>query len=303
MDRDPVLINTLEELKSLVDLVARQDISLGDIKPPLYIDIEGEQLSRHGKISLMTVLVYSSDYNMYPHIINIYSLGLAAFSTAGKLGKSFKDILESPDVLKVFFDVRNDSDALYAHYGVKLQGVRDIQLMESARRLNTHGRRYLAGLSKCIEEAPFAFNKRERDEWRVCKATGEALWNPRKGGSYSVFEAWPLSDDIIKYCVGDVQYLPMLYYKYRCQTVRWNNLIAEASQTRVYLSQTADYQPNGPGRALSPWNAEQNQLLDEWNAPPPVTDYFSYDSDRDWSPDDSNDYEDWTRADWQGPPS
>jgi len=32
-------------------------------------------------------------------------------------------ILESPDIPKVFFDVRNDSDALYSHFDVSLAGV------------------------------------------------------------------------------------------------------------------------------------------------------------------------------------
>ncbi|KAL2816178.1 ribonuclease H-like domain-containing protein [Aspergillus cavernicola] len=278
MVKDFALINTLEALKSLVDWAARQDTWMGNSQPPLYINIEGEQLSQHGKISLMTVLVYPSEFLMRPNIVDIHLLGPAAFSTAGKLGKSLKDILESPQILKVFFDVRNDSDALYAHYGIQLQGVRDIQLMESARRLHTLEQRYLSGLSKYI--AKTLFDKKEIDQWKLCKATGEALWNPRKGGSYIVFNARPLSDDIIKYYVGDVQYLPRLYFKYRCSTDRWSNLITEASQMRVCASQTADYQPDGPGRALSPWDAEQNQLLDEWDAPPPQTDYFSYDSDR-----------------------
>jgi hypothetical protein len=30
----------------------------------------------------------------------------------------------------VFFDLRNDSDALYAHYGIKLNFVIDVQLLE-----------------------------------------------------------------------------------------------------------------------------------------------------------------------------
>ncbi|PGH06939.1 hypothetical protein AJ79_06413 [Helicocarpus griseus UAMH5409] len=142
MVEDPEFVNTLEGLKSLVDWVARMETWLGNPRPPLYIDIEGERLSRHGRVSLMTVLVYpgDSEFLMRPHIIDIHSLGPAAFSAAGKEGKTFKDILESPQILKVFFDVRNDSDALYAHYGIKLQGVRDIQLMESARRPNTHRR-------------------------------------------------------------------------------------------------------------------------------------------------------------------
>ncbi|EYE90254.1 uncharacterized protein EURHEDRAFT_417608 [Aspergillus ruber CBS 135680] len=29
-----------------------------NLRPPLYIDIEGKSLSRHGKVSLLTMLVY-----------------------------------------------------------------------------------------------------------------------------------------------------------------------------------------------------------------------------------------------------
>ncbi|RAK71695.1 uncharacterized protein BO72DRAFT_453453 [Aspergillus fijiensis CBS 313.89] len=303
MAKETTFIDTQDGLKGLVDLIARQDTWMGDFKPLLYIDLEGRKLSRHGTISLMTVLVSPGHGLMSPHVIDIHSLGSVAFSTTGQRGNSLKDILESPQIIKAFFDVRNDSDALYAHYGVRLQGVRDIQLMESAARPNTPGRKYLSGLSKCIEQA--LFNAREREKWMLDKTNEEALWNPEKGGSYSVFDKRPLLDAIIRYCVGDVQYLPTLYTRYRHSTDRWNQLIAEASQKRVSLSHAVEYQPEGPGRALSPWSPEQNKLLDEWNAPPPRPsgDYFSYDSDDDWYPYDDNDFEDWTREPWQGPPS
>lgn len=132
-------------------------------------------------------LSLESEFLMRPQIVDIHSLGAVAFSTAGQLGKSSKDILELQQILKVLFDAGNDSYALYAHNGVELQGVRDIQLMESACRLNTHGRRYLFGLSKYIEGS--LFNKQEKDQLRLCKAIGEVLWNPQKGGSYSEFTA------------------------------------------------------------------------------------------------------------------
>lgn len=45
-----------------------------------------------------------------------------------------KDILENENIPKVFFDVRDDFDALFAHFGVALKVVEDIQLMESASR-------------------------------------------------------------------------------------------------------------------------------------------------------------------------
>jgi exonuclease 3'-5' domain-containing protein 1 len=195
------------------------------------------------------------------NVIDMHTLGNAAFHTAGVRGKTLKNVLESPEIRKVFFDVRNDSDALYAHYGIDLRGVLDIQLMESANRQSTQSREFVSGLSKCIESILIGH---DRDQWKLRKETGDRLWNPDKGGSYSVFNARPLSNEILAYCAGDVQYLPALYKKYKIGTNRWQELIAEASQNRVSASQKAGYQPDGPHKVRSSWTSEQNKILDTW---------------------------------------
>ncbi|KAJ5318316.1 hypothetical protein N7476_004736 [Penicillium atrosanguineum] len=309
MVKDTVFVDTPQGIKDLVDWVALQDTWIGDLQPPLYIDIEGEWLGRNGNLSLLTVLVYPGRGLELPHIIDIHTLGSTAFSTVGKRAKSLKDILESPKILKVFFDVRNNSDALYAHHGIELHGVRDIQLMESAARPTTKSRKFLNSLSRCIEDV---LKGRERDQWELSKERGDGLWNPEKGGSYRVFNTRPLSNEISSYCVGDIQHLPALYHKYHLATGRWGKLIAEESQKRVSESQTIKYNPHGEGRTLSPWSAEQNKTLDSWSEVPKPKDYFSFDSLSDFEEDawefdgifgDDNDYEDWTRAPWQGPPS
>ncbi|KAL4997400.1 ribonuclease H-like domain-containing protein [Aspergillus recurvatus] len=301
---DPVFINTQQGISDLADHANESNL-LGDSHPLLYIDIEGEQLSRYGTISLLTVLVHGIDDARAIYVVDIHTLGNPAFCTPGRRGKTLKDTLESPDVLKVFFDVRNDSDALYAHYGIKLQGVRDLQLMENARRQTTVGRRLVWGLAKCIEGVIPPYKK---DEWKRCKETGERLWNPAREGSYSAFNRRPLSEEIMAYCVGDVQYLPDLYAEYIGYGCffdgiydGWFDLIAEGSQRRVAASQAAGYRPDGPDRAVSPWTLEQNRMLDEWNATQPRS-YRSTDDLDEYSWDD-NDFEDWTRAPWQGPPS
>ncbi|OJJ46792.1 hypothetical protein ASPZODRAFT_132945 [Penicilliopsis zonata CBS 506.65] len=273
MPKDTVFINDQQGLKDLIDLVARQDNSIGDLQPLLYIDLEGERLSRHGKVSLVTVLVYLGLGLEYSYIIDIHTLGSTAFSTVGSLGKSLKDILESPQILKVFFDVRNDSDALYAHYGIALQGVRDIQLMENASRPTTKRRKFLSGLSKCIEGVTYG---KKRDQWKLSKEKGESLWDPKKGGSYNVFNTRPLPNEITSYCVGDVRYLSALYRKYYRDRNDWNCLIAEESQKRVAESQTVEYQPHEPEKGMSSWSTEQNKMLDSWNTPYKSRDYFSH---------------------------
>ncbi|KAL4910262.1 hypothetical protein BDW74DRAFT_173719 [Aspergillus multicolor] len=93
-------------LKSLEDLPSSP--------PSLYIELEGVNLSRHGTIS----------------ILQIYS------SASGPGGETttLKRILGSPSIPRLIFDVRDDSDALYAHFKIHLAGIQDLQLLELATR-------------------------------------------------------------------------------------------------------------------------------------------------------------------------
>jgi exonuclease 3'-5' domain-containing protein 1 len=63
--------------------------------------------------------------------------------------QTLKGILESDSIPNVFFDIRNDSDALFSHFGISIAAVHDIQLMELATR--NFSKRCISGLSKCIE--------------------------------------------------------------------------------------------------------------------------------------------------------
>ncbi len=215
--RDTAFIDTTEGITSLVDWVILLDAWLGEPQPPHYIDIEGEHLDRHGKISLLTVLGYPGQGLERLHIIDSHTLGSVAFPTVGRLSKNLKDVLEDPKLLKSFFDARNDSDALHAHYGIKLQGVRDVQLMERVLLDRLQTRRFISGLAKCIEEV---MHGQERDQWRLCKDNGERLWNPEKGGSYSVLNIRPPPNEIVAYCLGDVEHLLALYKKFSRGTDR-----------------------------------------------------------------------------------
>lgn len=273
--KDIAFIDSLQGIKDFVDLVSIIETRIGELHPPLYIDLEGENLGRDGNISLMTVLLCAGENLHYPYIIDILKLGKAAFSTTGKHAKSLKDILESKEIRKVFFDVRSDSDALYAHYGIGLQGIMDVQLMESAHRPGR--RRFLSGLAKCMEDVPMS--PREKQQWKQSKESGENLWKPEKGGSYDVFNERPLRKEIQAYCVCDVEHLPALYRKHRAGTDRWMDLIKQETQKRVDESQKPGCQPKGRDRALSPWSAQQNAMLNSWSEVPkprPQMDYFPH---------------------------
>lgn len=63
---------------------------------------------------------------------------------------TLKDILESPRIKNLLWDVRMDSDALYAHFGIKLAGVWDLQLMRVY--LNNFSRRPRLAVSVRAED-------------------------------------------------------------------------------------------------------------------------------------------------------
>ena len=69
------------------------------------------------------------------YLVDLPKLGDVAFSTPGKDGKTLADLLQTKDTPKVFFDCRGACHALFKHFGVKVSGVLDMQLMEWANRV------------------------------------------------------------------------------------------------------------------------------------------------------------------------
>ncbi|KAH9882711.1 hypothetical protein J1614_000076 [Plenodomus biglobosus] len=131
-------------LSDMVDTLAGLPVA----PPSIYVDLEGIKLSRQGTISILQIYVLPKNYT---YLIDVYQLQHSAFSITGKESdKCLKAILEANDIPKVFFDVRNDSDALFHHFQISLSGVEDIQLMELATR--TFPRRCVNGLQRCIEK-------------------------------------------------------------------------------------------------------------------------------------------------------
>lgn len=238
------MVDSKESVSSMVDVLLDQPTS----PPCLYIDLEGINLSRQGTISILQIYVQSKQQT---YLVDVHLLGAESFSTAGSSNMTLKSILESAAIPKVFFDVRNDSDALFSHYGIRLAGVQDLQLMELATR---YGRKtYVNGLAKCIEQdAQMTYP--ERQAWKAAKEKGLKLFAPERGGSYEVFNTRPLAIEIQDYCVQDVEFLPRLRSVYESRlSSSWRNKVQVAVIERVRSSQSSTYQPHGRQKALGPW--------------------------------------------------
>ena len=116
------------------------------------IDLEGLNLCREGSVSIFTLLIDTGLPTQRVCLIDVHVLGTQAFNTTGVKEKTLKDVLQDEKIPKAFFDVRNDSDALFAHFGVQLHGgVEDVQLIESATRKTTQSRGLLSGRAKWLE--------------------------------------------------------------------------------------------------------------------------------------------------------
>jgi exonuclease 3'-5' domain-containing protein 1 len=238
-----VMVDTPAAVKSLVDILAHLQKSFGSI----YMDLEGINLSRHGSISLIQILAPSCEQAF---IVDIHILGMTAFDTIGSEGKSLKDALESKTIKKYLFDVRNDSDALYALFGVRLEGVVDVQLLELASRKGM--KHALCGLAKCIEQEQ-ALPPKALLQWQNTKKDVIKKFDPKLGGTYEVFNIRPLPQVLIDYCVGDVEFLPLLSTIYQKRmSCHWLEKARVETEKRLEESRSPSYKHHGRQKSLGP---------------------------------------------------
>lgn len=62
-------------------------------------------------------------------LVDIHMLKSKAFDTSAEVGETLRSILEGDSIIKVFYDLRADNDALLDEYKMKLAGIVDLQLM------------------------------------------------------------------------------------------------------------------------------------------------------------------------------
>lgn len=252
MAQETILVDSVAGIHSLLhDIESIPKNSSPNNAPSLYLDIEGVNLGRTGSVSILSIYVLQA--NVY--LVDVHALGDAAFTTESAGGRSLKGILEDKDISKAFFDIRNDSDALYSLHKVSVAGIHDLQLMELACR--GPPRRVVSGLARCIERDA-RIPKNMKNQWLQAKKAGERLWSPEQGGGYEVFNERPLRPEITKYCSQDVALLPQLWKVYndkiggRASASMWRAKIARETLERIKLSQSASYEGKGRHKALAP---------------------------------------------------
>ena len=239
------VVDSEPAVRALID-----DLELLPTQPPsLYLDIESVNLSRHGSISIIQLFVLPYDHVF---LVDVFVLKGAAFCTCNNSGTNLRSILESALVPKIFFDIRNDSDALFSHFQISVAGVHDVQLLELATR-SSQSRERVAGLATCIKwDAQLTAEASAL--WKATKQKGLLQFAPEHGGSYEVFRSRPILQDIVDYCTQDVVYLPVLWRVYTEKiSAEWMEKVKYETCERILASQKPSYEPHGKDKTLSPW--------------------------------------------------
>ncbi|KAH6843498.1 ribonuclease H-like domain-containing protein [Chaetomium sp. MPI-CAGE-AT-0009] len=268
----PTLISSLPDLRAFLSSI-----------PPsstFYLDLEGKSLSRNGTLSLLTVLVHPTRATS---IVDVQTLGNAAFTTPRVSGIALKAILEDLYTYKYFWDVRNDADALWVHHKVRPAGVIDVQLLENGSRVGD--KTYLHGLDKSVK-IDLGLKFMDVYCWVKIKKDVQALM------PNDIFAYRPLDAMTIQYCVNDVIYLPVLHNLYTKRiTSEWLGKAIDESARRVVEAYGPTYEPQSEKKKFGPWGSAlgKNVLtMDEWlekleedQMEARARDMFGYDDDDD----------------------
>lgn len=227
----PFRVNLIDSFGCLMQLLIHLERICGINEAALAVDFEGVKLCRHGALCL--VQMTCSDDPRLVYVLDVHVLGKRAFTMQTPQGTSMKGLLEEQNIRKVWFDPRNDVDALYHQFGIMPRGIFDLQLAEVADRrnrgLNVH---FVQGLYKCLTQCPALQSDQKVFAERI-NTLGKSLFEPQNGGNYEIFQHRPLNPVILVYAAHDSRYMLVLYEQYvKSIGQRWVSRVLRAGDQR-----------------------------------------------------------------------
>ena len=253
-----IVADSASAVVELIDTIIHAWESATPPTPIIFLDCEGVDLGRHGSLTIMQLYIPSA---AKVYLLDVQTLEETAFTTIGaKQATDLKDVLESRDLVKVMWDCRADSDALYEHYGVRLAGVVDAQLVENAtakksrnyktlfaldssvsRRLNLSNDELLTfhgiradghlGIQDGLDSVLQLLEDHKNQKSELEDQSRREANGPRPEAKViPAMAVRPIRRLIIDYCVQDVVVLPLLLERCmesKCWSVKWKERGAE----------------------------------------------------------------------------
>lgn len=220
----PVLVDTIEACREHCARLTASGV--------VAVDFEGANLCRDGELYLAQLAAVDGPVVL----VDVVRLKQTAFDEGG-----LKALLESEDVLKLIFDGRADSDALYHLHQTRLTNVYDLQVLcarhldqatgsssrggtaicgggksgsggdggggsGGARRVSGPSAGRLPGLGLALSSCP-SLQGAHGAALSALKKACHSIFVPELGGSYEVWKERPLPTAILEYAAADVAHL------------------------------------------------------------------------------------------------
>ncbi|USW48083.1 Putative 3'-5' exonuclease domain, ribonuclease H-like superfamily [Septoria linicola] len=251
------IIDEVDGVSGMVDACVEEVLAKADVHdgPDLYMDCEGQNLGREG--TLTHINIYLPRRNK-AFILDIDQLGGTAFDIKGTTHETtLTKVLQDWSIKKAIFDCRSDSDVLFAHHKIALDGVIDLQLLEIATSRTRKNAQKLNSLSSCIGR--LNMQKSARDHVLEIKERGKEAM--KQGNP---FHERPLSKLMIEYSIGDLLLMPALY-QYFTSRPGWNEEWAareqHATTERLEVSRAPDFREREKAGLISMKDAPE-----EWKS-------------------------------------
>ena len=179
------LVDTMEEARLACTELRRCKV--------VAFDMEGDQLGRHGKTSLLQLAISKEKV----FVFDVLALGPSLFMDENLLSS----ILRDPSIIKLCYDCRCDSEALFYLHGVLPQGLYDLQIAYTL--LYQQGTDpFLKGLHKALQ-APGV----------RCSAMiiAQKLATKQQSNFGRLMMERPIPPPLLAYCASDVTHLFTMY--------------------------------------------------------------------------------------------
>lgn len=223
-------IDTVQKVRQAVDQLLQSS--------SIAVDLEGVDLSRVGTISLIQI---APENSKSVYLFDITVLKDKAFN-AGLF-----ELLTKKTVMKVFFDVRGDCDALYHQYHFTPFPVVDCQIamMSAPRRRESQ---YVSGLKKAFKFArtlPIGV----KEQLEIVKEEGLRFFAPEFGGSKEAWDQRPLVRELLIYASVDVWYLNVIFKEYRRESGMTLDELQRMTSKRILRVIGSEEELKGPHMA------------------------------------------------------
>jgi exonuclease 3'-5' domain-containing protein 1 len=200
------------------------------------VDCEGLNLGRNGTLDIISVFS-TSCHELF--LFDIKSVGKQSFECGLKL------LLENPSITKLMFDCRQDADALYHIFGVNIEGLIDVQLMDVLHTLKLKPKIRLPARSSSNywSEVDKTVSRVRGLGACIHAILGDESVQAEKGNVKEMMQnkaknIWclrPLPKVLVDYCLEDVKHLYDLYYLYTSYGVSIEKVKSASIRYRDYI--------------------------------------------------------------------